>query len=253
MPTGVMGAMVEEVDSLIAAMDVVERGTAGRREWWRGALGGRDVVLVHSHWGKVAAASTATWLVTAHAVDRILFTGVAGALDPALRVGDVVVASETVQHDMDARPILPRHEIPLLGTSVLATDEAGRAALERAARAWLDESFETDVDAATRERFALDRPRVMLGGVASGDRFVHAPGDAEELRARLPGALCVEMEGAAVAQVCAAFDVPFTLLRTISDAADAGAPVDFPAFVEQVARRYALGIVTRWLEGVDRA
>ena len=249
MTIAIMGAMAEEVDALVEAMDVDERGRAGRRDWWRGTLEGCDVVVAFSHWGKVAAASTATWLVATHAPSAFVFTGVAGALDPDLSIGDVVVADVTWQHDMDARPIIERHEIPLLGRAAVATDKALTASLAAAARVYLAGGGGAAVGEPARRRFGIDAPRVVVGGIASGDRFVHAAADAADIRARLPDARCVEMEGAAVAQVCTAFDVPFALVRTISDGADEAAPLDFPRFVDEVARAYSLGIVGAWLAG----
>ena len=246
-PIAILSAMEEEADSIVAAMRVHERGEAGRRRWWRGTLAGRDVVVAHSHWGKVAAASTATWLIATFEVSELLFTGVAGAIAPGLRVGDIVVGDVLWQHDMDARPIIPRHEIPLLGRAALATAATARDELVRAARGFVDEGYSAGVSRAVRDRFALGSPRVHVGGIASGDRFVHDARDAADIRARLPEASCVEMEGAAVAQVCAAFDVDFAICRTISDTADEAAPEDFAAFVDEVARVYALDIVTRWL------
>ena len=243
MPIAILSAMEQEADSIVAAMTVRDEGEAGRRRWWRGTLLGEDIVVAHSHWGKVAAASTATWLIARFAPSELLFTGVAGAIAPGLRVGDVVVGERLWQHDMDARPILERHQIPLLGEAALAASAAPSAALVAAARAFLGDTLERALPAAVRARFALDAPSVHVGGIASGDRFVHEAAVAAEIRERLPETLCVEMEGAAVAQVCRAFGLPFSICRTISDTADAAAAHDFTAFVEEVARVYALGIV----------
>lgn len=241
--------MQEEVESLVQAMDVRERGMAGRREWWRGALGGADDVLIaFSHWGKVASASTATWMIARHDIRELLFTGVAGALSTELARGDVVVGKRLWQHDFDARPLLPRHEIPLLGTAALPTDENARARLADAANAFVTEDFNTALPVTMQQKHQVPGPKVVIADIASGDRFVHDAADAADIRARLPDVVCVEMEGAAVAQVCAAFDTPFAIVRTISDNANSDAPVDFQGFVDDVARVYANGIVLRWLQ-----
>jgi len=121
-----MAAMQEEIDRLLrelpAGSEVVNDG---RRTYHSGHLWGTPVVIVFSRWGKVAAATTATDLISDFCVTEILFTGVAGAAQPGLKVGDIVVGARLWQHDMDARPLFPRHEIPLLGRSSFASDEKG--------------------------------------------------------------------------------------------------------------------------------
>ena len=234
--------MQEEIAGLVEAMGPGRREqTRGGRTYHRGTLFGVDAVVAFSRWGKVAAATTATHLVVAEGVSEVVFTGVAGGADRALHVGDVVVASELVQHDMNAEPLFPRHEIPLLGLSRFATDEARRhRALEAAAR------FLAAPPAAAA-RFGIAAPRAVAGAIASGDKFFADAAELAEVRARLPGLACVEMEGAAVAQVCHEYGVPLTVIRTISDAADEGAPADFAAFVREVASRYSVGIVRELL------
>ncbi|WP_373044788.1 5'-methylthioadenosine/adenosylhomocysteine nucleosidase [Vulgatibacter sp.] len=244
MAIGIMGAMEEEIAGLIEAMGP-DRSTKshGGRTYHRGSLFGREAVVVFSRWGKVAAATTATHLLVAEDVREILFTGVAGGADPGLRVGDVVVAASLVQHDMNAAPLFPRHEIPLLGRSAFATDEARTAAALAAARRFL--ASPPQAGAA----FGIEAPRAVLGAIASGDKFFADRSELLELCGRLPGLACVEMEGAAVAQVCHEYGVPLTVIRTISDAADEGAPHDFARFVADVASRWSVGILRELLAG----
>ena len=112
---GIMGAMPEELDKIIAAIvdkTIVEKGS---RLYYCGQLIGQDVVAVFSRWGKVAAATTVANLILDFKVDRIVFTGVAGAIAPDLNIGDIVIAQRLFQHDMDARPLMRRFEIPLTG------------------------------------------------------------------------------------------------------------------------------------------
>ena len=241
-----MGAMREEIDSLTSELQTVRVVESGSRSYRLGTLWGHEVVLVFSRWGKVAAATTATSLLVQHGVDALLFTGVAGGIDPALRVGDVVVGSSFLQHDMDARPLFARHEIPLLGAGALRADPELSARLLAASERFvgrLDEHLGSDIRAA----FGLARPQVVSGQIASGDRFFASRADVEELRERLPEVRCVEMEGSAVAQVCHEHQVPFAVLRTISDAADAHAPVDFVRFLHTVASVYSRGILAELL------
>ncbi|MFA6582380.1 MAG: 5'-methylthioadenosine/S-adenosylhomocysteine nucleosidase, partial [Paludibacter sp.] len=105
---GIMGAMPEEMDKIIASITNKQIEESGSRIYYRGELFGQEVVAVFSRWGKVAAAATVTHLILEYKVDRIIFTGVAGAISPELNVGDVVIGQRLFQHDMDARPLMRR-------------------------------------------------------------------------------------------------------------------------------------------------
>ncbi|MDC8003064.1 5'-methylthioadenosine/adenosylhomocysteine nucleosidase [Aureisphaera galaxeae] len=244
MKTGIMSAMLEEMESLLEVMDITSTQEKGNRTYYSGMLWGHEVVLVFSRWGKVASATTATHLIIEHKVDRILFSGVAGALDPRLNVGDIVIGTKLYQHDMDARPIFPQFEIPLVHTSYFETDEDLRNQLKSAAISFLESNT---IDEATKETFKIHHPKIMEGAIASGDRFISDAKDAEHIKQLLPDLLCVEMEGAAVAQVCSDYNIPFALIRTISDAADDNATIDFQAFVKEVATVYTHGILISFL------
>jgi len=141
-----------------------------------------------------------------------------------VQVGDEVVARELLHHDMDASPLFPRFEVPLTGRSRFAADTALADALV----------------AAARRAGAL---RVHEGLIVSGDSFIASAAQSAALRALLPDALAVEMEGAAVAQVCADFGRPFAVVRTISDRADDAAHVDFATFIEETASATTRAIV----------
>lgn len=210
---------------MLALMPDEKKQLSAGREFFVGHLHGRDVVAVLSRIGKVAAATTASVLIQQFGVNRIVFTGVAGGLAPGVQVGDVVVADEFLQHDLDASPIFPRYEVPLYGVSRFATDAALTARL------------------ATAVQRALPGVKVHRGLVVSGDRFVSTTGESRTLQAALPDALAVEMEGAAIAQVCHDFGIPFAAVRTISDRADDAAHGDFLQFIEEVASRHSAAIV----------
>ncbi|AKU92605.1 5'-methylthioadenosine/adenosylhomocysteine nucleosidase [Vulgatibacter incomptus] len=249
MKIGIMGAMTEEIAGLVDAMGSRrEQVEVGRRTYHVGELYGREVVIVFSRWGKVAAATTATELLARHGVERMIFTGVAGAVSPALRVGDVVVGSTLYQHDMNGSPLFPRHEIPLLGVSGFETEASARREAALAVERFLARRREWIPDEVASE-FGIAAPKVVEGAIASGDKFFADGAELGELRGRLPDVACVEMEGAAVAQVCHEYGVPLTVIRTISDAADEGAPVDFARFVREIASRYSLGVVRSLLGG----
>jgi adenosylhomocysteine nucleosidase len=212
----VVGAMREEVARLHDALEEPREVRRGPLTFYAGRLEGVEVLLAQCGIGKVNAAMTAQTLLLEGA-GRLVFTGVAGALAPELRVGDVVVSTDAVQHDVDVGPLgYAPGEVPGSGLAWEAD-----AALREAATAAAEEV--TDV-------------RVVAGRVASADRFVADPDVAADLHRRF-GAACAEMEGAAVAQVCARWDVPFVIVRSISDTADHAAGVDFRSFTELAASR----------------
>jgi len=250
MTIGIMSAIPEEIMKLIAAMGTgreVER--IGMREFHKGTLWGTPVVLVFSRWGKVAAATTATTLITRFNVDRILCTGVAGAADPALEIGDIVVASNLYQHDMDARPLFPRFAIPLVGLNMFTTDPLLRKAVFAAARRFLTQDLAGQVAPEVLQAFGISRPMVVEGMIGSSDRLCAQTTALQQLQKDLRAVECVEMEGAAVAQVCHEYAVPCAVMRMISKSANESAPVDFPRFARQVAGPYALGILHNLIDG----
>lgn len=245
-PIGLMSAMHEELALLLEAMPDEKKLTVAGRDFWQGHWQGRPVVAVLSRIGKVAAATTATALIERFGVQRIVFTGVAGGIGPGVRVGDVVLASSFVQHDMDASPLFARHEVPLYGRSRFATDAGLSRDLAQAAQQVLAQVASHVGEEAVTE-FALHAPSLHTGLIASGDRFVSTTAECRALQQALPEALAVEMEGAAVAQVCADYGVPFAALRTISDRADDDAHADFSRFIKAVASRYTLAMLSAWL------
>lgn len=247
-PIGLMSAMTEEIDSLLPELRDRKTEVHGRRTYHIGTLWGRSTVVVFSRWGKVAAASTATILVDRFGCSEIVFTGVAGGVARGLNVGDVVVADRLVQHDMDATPIFSPREVPLLGVTEFSTDPIRRDALLRATESFLSNRLRRDTTEEQRLKFGITDPKVVTGLAASGDKFFSSKEDLDRLREDLPGVSCVEMEGAAVAQVCYEHGVPFSVVRTISDGADDGAHIDFQAFVKEIATVYSHGILELTLQ-----
>lgn len=241
---GLMGAMPEEMNKVIEAITdkkVVERGN---RLYHTGKLYGKDVVAVFSRWGKVAAATTATNLILEYNVDRIIFTGVAGAISADLSIGDVVIAQRLFQHDMDARPLMRRFEIPLTGKTSFEIPNENTRQMANAVHVFLVNNKEF------RKRLAdndINNPKLMLGDIASGDLFVSGVEMKKDLIRNLPSVVCVEMEGAAVAQVCYDFDVPLNVVRVISDTADEQAHTSAVGFVNQHAGDYSLAILKEYL------
>ncbi|MBC7698835.1 5'-methylthioadenosine/adenosylhomocysteine nucleosidase [Aquabacterium sp.] len=240
----IVAAMPEELSALLQAMPPDKQVQRAGRTFWLSQWCGHEVVAVLSRIGKVAAATTTTLLLTEFAVGRVLFTGVAGGLGEGVRVGDVVVADALLQHDMDASPLFPRFELPGLGVDRLRADADLVALVVQVAGEVLDK--------AHLHGLLQSAPRVHQGLVISGDLFVDTTAESAALRLALPDALAVEMEGAALAQVCHDFGVPFAVIRTISDRADDAAHVDFQRFVLEVASRYSLAVVKAVLERLPR-
>jgi len=245
MRLGIISALHEEQHGLVEAMQGAATALHGGRVYTLGDLWGIDAVCVLSRIGKVAGAVTATLLVEKFGVTHILFTGVAGAGDASIRVGDIVVAESLVQHDMDASPLFPRFEVPLTGQTHFQPDARLSLRVSRAAHAFLDEELMHAIAQADREQFGLTQPRVHRGLIASGDQFVHEVAKIDVMNAALPGLVAVEMEGAAVAQVCHELNVPFAVIRAISDNANEHAAHDFMGFVKTVAAQYAFHITRR--------
>ena len=243
--TAVLSALPEEQAGLIALLHQPGKTNHAGRTFWHGDLHGQPVVLALSRIGKVAAATTATALIERFGVNRIVFTGVAGGIGPGVNVGDVVVADDFVQHDMDASPLFPRYEVPLYGQSRFPADPALTGLLHQAASAALQHINDGD------DPWAFPGARVHRGLMASGDRFVSGAQEARQLQSALQTAghplLAVEMEGAAIAQVCLDYGLPFAAVRTISDRADDDAHMDFPLFVREVASYYARTVVWKFL------
>ncbi|MBK7403511.1 MAG: 5'-methylthioadenosine/adenosylhomocysteine nucleosidase [Phycisphaerales bacterium] len=244
MRIGVLGAMPEEVSSITTLLTRPTPRHLGGREFIGGRLASHDICVVHSRIGKVAAAAAAVELIARLGVEQIVFVGVAGGLAPQICTGDIVVADRLAQHDLDASPLFPPLEIPLTGRTHLPTDPAIRACLRAAAERFLAEegSVLTPHQAPSRP------PRVHTGEVATGDQFIGNAAARDRVRALLPGALCVEMEGAAVAQVCDEYAVPCGVARLISDDADDHAAQHFSRSLEQAAGLCAAGIIRRYIE-----
>lgn len=233
----ILSALVDEQRGLIDHLQQAQRIEHAGRRFWLGHLHGLPVVLTVSRIGKVSAAMTAATLIERFDAGAIVFTGVAGALAEPVQVGDVVVAQDFMQHDLDVSPLFPRYEVPAYGRARFACHQALSTALRQAAQQALAGEFA--------------QAQIHQGLIVSGDRFVSSAQEVCALRQQLAqaghAALAVEMEGAAVAQVCADHGLPYAAMRTISDRADDSAHRDFAQFVAEVASRYAQAIIDQLL------
>ncbi len=245
----IVSAMPEEISLVVESLAHATTRELGRRTFHAGTFHGVEAVAVFSRWGKVAAAATVTQLVASFPVSRLVLSGVAGGVRRGLSIGDVVIGTGLLQHDLDPSPIFPRYEVPLLGKSLLEPDPRIRDRLMHAAQDFVREDLRSLVAPSELEWFHVRSPQVVGGVIASGDKFFASARESEELQSRLPQVACVEMEGAAVAQVCEEYGVPFGVVRTVSDSADESSVHDFPRFIREVARHYSLGILERFVRG----
>src|SRR5262249_39083211 len=149
----IVSAMPEEAAGVLEALTDVNIQERGRRQFHTGLLHGTDVVVLFSWCGKVAGAATVKQLLSSYPVSRLVFGGVAGGARAGLAIGDMVIASELIQHDMDASPLFPRYEVPLVGKARFAPDPELRAQLMLAARAFLAHDFNSRVASQARAFF----------------------------------------------------------------------------------------------------
>jgi adenosylhomocysteine nucleosidase len=217
-----IGAMKEEIEMLINQMENVTESTKAGILYREGLFYNKQVVVCMTGVGKVNAAVCTQQLIESFGIDAIIFTGVAGALDPSLEIGDLVVSTECMQHDMDVTALgFKRGMIPYQDDSIFAAD----AHLVSLAKASCDKLFPG---------------KAVLGRVLSGDQFIANPDVVRMLREELDGACC-EMEGSAVAQVCAMNQIPYVVIRSMSDKADGSADVSFAEFTKLASQNsYAI-------------
>ncbi len=212
---GIIGAMDEEVEQIVAAMNIEKEETKACMNFKAGRLNGKDVVVVRSGIGKVNAAVCTQILVDDFGADCVINTGIAGSLKAKIDIGDVVVSSDVLHHDMDATGFgYPKGQIPRMDTLSFKADER---LVELASEACA---------------VAVPEIGVHVGRVVSGDQFISDKNVKEEIVKNFDG-YCTEMEGAAIAQTAYLNKIPFVILRAISDKADDSATMDYPTFEKQ--------------------
>lgn len=253
MTIAIIGAEVEEIQLLKSQMNIeMVRQYAGR-DFVVGSLFDQSVVIVLARIGKVAAAVTTTILLENFEIDLVLFTGIAGAGCEDIAIGDVVVADYLLQHDVDVRPFREQFEVPIHGKSLFEAEYQQAKKLLIIAKKFLAKDIFELFSKETLNEFAIRKPRARLMTVASGDQFISDAEVLKNLREQIKLITerdlgCVEMEGAAVAQVCHEYDKPCLVLRVISDNANHLASVDFDKFLKEIASRYVFGIVREFLK-----
>jgi adenosylhomocysteine nucleosidase len=213
-----MGAMQSEIAAIREAMDAVQVTVVAGMEFAAGTIDGTEVVVAQCGMGKVNAGICAQTLISGFGVGCVINTGVAGSLSDELTINDFVVSTDAVQHDFDVSPIgFARGEIPYTGLFAFPADEELRR------------------QAVAAVRQAAPASMVLEGRVCSGDQFIATKEQTEAITSTF-GGLCAEMEGAAIAQVCHLNQVPYVIIRAISDDSD---DMTFEQFQAEAARECA--------------
>lgn len=216
---GIIGAMSEEITYLKEKIEIVTTKNVIGLDFHVGKYCGNSIVLVISGIGKVNAAVCTQVLIDHFGVDYIINTGCAGAIHPELGIGDILISTDAVQHDMDVSALGdPIGTIPRLAESYFKADEMLVKLAQEAA-------------AETAENY-----HVILGRVASGDKFIGTKEGKEHIKRYVQGD-CAEMEGAAIAHACWLNRIPFVIIRAISDSADEQANMSYEQFVLLAAKR----------------
>ena len=239
-PLGILSAIPEELRHLEDRTEGSQ--SIGGLSFHRGRIEGRPAVFVETGIGKVNSALTATILAQHFGCRALIFGGVAGGIDPRLGIGDVVVATKLVQHDYGAlnqgRILAYQPGVPPLPGLDRTPGYFLDANLEQKLRARLAGLELPSLEAAVTG-VAPRRATLHFGTIVSGDTFVNCAETRQRLESEY-GALAVEMEGAAVAQVADRFGLPWVVVRCLSDLAGADSHLDFPAFLPVAARAAAL-------------
>jgi len=212
---GIMCAMREELVPILEYIDVKEKINHANNIFYLGEFNNKNIVLAYSKIGKVNATITATIMIEKFNIKTLLFSGVAGAIDKDLKIGDLITATKVTQHDVD---------LTVFGY------EPGFIPESRVFYECDDGLINLAFEVARRENIKLKK-----GIIASGDQFIHSKEKKEWIKKTFK-ASAIEMEGGAVGCVCFNENIPFFMLRAISDSAEEGAGVDFDKFLEESSR-----------------
>lgn len=218
MKIAILGAMKEEITPLLEYYKTYETVEYGQNTYYLVNQDGNEIVIANSKIGKVFAALTAASLIQHFNCEMILFTGVAGGINPVLNIGDMIIADKLCQHDLDITAFgHPYGYVP-----------GGKVFLEPS-----KELINVVQEVANDNNLQL-----TVGTIATGDQFI-ADSDKKDFIAKTFNADALEMEGAAVAVVCDALNIPYVIIRSISDTANGSADMDFDTFLEKAAQNSA--------------
>ncbi len=218
MKIGIIGAIDEEVRSLISLFECTSMVNVAGNNFYEGLLFGENCIIVKSGVGKVCASMTAQILISKFNVEKIIFTGLAGAINKSLKIGDIVICKECIQYDLDASELgFKIGQIPYTEHRFFVADNK-----------MMQVALKTKIEDT----------KIVSGTILTGDLFLNHKTQIKyaSLFNELKGD-CLEMEGAAVAQVCVLNDIPFCIIRIISDNADENAVDNFEKFKNAVSQK----------------
>jgi len=214
----IMGAMEEEIEPLLSYFDNVNIIEYANNKYYEVNYKGLDIVIAYSKIGKVFATLTASTMILKFSCDTLLFSGVAGAINSNLKIGDLIIAKKLCQHDLDITAFgHPNGYVP-----------GGKVFIETS----------KDLREIAKKVAKQNSLKVVEGTIATGDLFVHS-NDIKDFIKSTFNADALEMEGASVAVVCDALNIPFFILRAISDSANVDAEFDFDEFLKLSAKNSA--------------
>jgi len=223
MKIGIIGAMDQEVKVLREALTNTRSWERAGALFITGSLGRHEVIVVRSGIGKVLAAVTTTLLIHQYGVNMVINTGSAGGIGQGLTVGDLVIGDQLAYFDVDVTGFgYQKGQVPGMPLYYESSDYL-KSEMKKAA-----------------EKTGL---MVRNGLIVTGDSFVNNPQEVEQILAEFPNALACEMEGAAIAQAAAQFNIPFLVVRAISDTADQEASQTFDQFIEEAGEKSAKMVI----------
>ena len=223
MTIGIMGAMVEEIEPLLEFFKEYEVIEYAKNKYYKTNYKSHDIIIAYSKIGKVFAALTATTMIEKFGIEKLLFSGVAGAIDDDLHIGDLIIATKLCQHDLDITAFGHPYGFVPEGSVYIKSDSS--------------------LNEFAKEVAKEKNIKLKEGIIATGDQFIADSKKKEWIRKTF-GANALEMEGASVAVVADALNVPFMILRSISDAADMDAGFDFDEFLKSSAKNSADFIIS---------
>ena len=230
---GIIGAMDKEVDDLKNLMTDVSVENHAGMDFWVGNLSGHELVLVRSGIGKVNAAVAAEALAAYYKVRAIINTGIAGSLDARIDIGDIVLATDAMEHDMDVAGLgYEKGIVPDQETSVYPADEELRKLAKECC-----EKVNSDIN-------------VFEGRVVSGDQFISDKATKDSIISTV-GGMCTEMEGAAIAHAAWLNKIPYLIIRSISDKADDSASVDYPT-LQKIAIEHEVKLIVEMMSKLSK-
>lgn len=215
---GIIAAMEQEIKILTEQLNYKEETTKANQKFYKGQLSDMDVVLVQSGIGKVNASIAATLLIEVFQVEAIINTGSAGGIGSELSVGDLVLSEQLTYNDADARAFGYEYgQIPQMPARYPADDTLISLFMKAAQREWT----------------------IRNGLIVTGDSFISSKNKIAKIKEFFEEALVTEMEGAAIAQTCYQFNIPFLVIRAVSDVADEEASLSFDEFIEYAGKKSA--------------